>query len=144
MFARTLAAILSGLLFGAGLVVSDMINPARVLAFLDITGDWDPSLAFVMGGALIPSSFAYLIRKRRNAPALDDRFYVPEHGRADRALVGGAVLFGLGWGLVGLCPGPAIAALTTGRWEAALFIAAMFAGMILYRLTLGRPAAVIR
>ena len=144
MFARTLAAILSGLLFGAGLVMSDMINPARVLAFLDVTGDWDPSLAFVMGGALIPSSFAYLIRKRRNAPAFDVRFYIPAHGRVDRALVGGAVLFGLGWGLVGLCPGPAIAALTTGRWEAALFVAAMLAGMILYRLTLGRPAAAIR
>ena len=144
MFARTLAAILSGLLFGAGLVVSDMINPARVLAFVDITGEWDPSLAFVMGGALIPSYFAYLIRKRRFMPAFDDRFYVPEHGRVDRALIGGAVLFGLGWGLVGLCPGPAIAALTTGRWEAALFVVAMLAGMILYRLTVGRPAAVIR
>lgn len=143
MFARPLAAILSGLLFGAGLIVSDMINPARVLAFLDVTGDWDPSLAFVMGGALNPSSFAYLIRKRKNAPAFDDRFYVPEPGCADRALVGGAVLFGLGWGVVGLCPGPAIATLTTGRWEAALFVAAMLAGMILYRLTLGRPAAVI-
>ncbi|MBO9126251.1 MULTISPECIES: DUF6691 family protein [Rhizobium/Agrobacterium group] len=144
MFARTLAAILSGLLFGAGLVVSDMINPARVLAFLDVAGNWDPSLAFVMGGALIPSSLAYVIRRRQRAPIFDDQFHVPEHGRVDGALVGGAALFGLGWGLVGLCPGPAIAALTTGRWEAVLFVAAMLTGMVLYRLTFGRAAAAIR
>ena len=140
MLARTLSAILAGLLFGAGLVISDMINPARVLAFLDVTGNWDPSLAFVMGGALIPSSIAYLIRNRRQAPVFDDRFHIPTNRRPDGDLVAGAVLFGLGWGLVGLCPGPAIAALTTGRWEAGLFVAAMVAGMIAYRLTFGRPA----
>ncbi len=140
MLAKTLAAIACGILFGAGLVISDMINPARVLAFLDVAGNWDPSLAFVMGGALIPSSLAYLIRNRRRAPLLDDRFHVPAPGRPDGRLVVGAALFGIGWGLVGLCPGPAIAALTTGRWEAGLFVAAMLAGMIVYRLTLGRPA----
>lgn len=141
MLARTLAAIVSGLLFGAGLVVSDMINPARVLAFLDVTGAWDPSLAFVMGGALVPSALAYRMRRCLRTPVFDDRFHVPAQTRPDGALIGGAVLFGLGWGLVGLCPGPAIAALTTGRWEAGLFVAAMLAGMAAYRLTLGRPAA---
>lgn len=141
MVARILAAVVCGLLFGAGLVISDMINPARVLAFLDITGAWDPSLAFVMGGALIPSSIAYLIRNKRRAPVLDTRFHVPANGKPDGRLIGGAVLFGLGWGLVGLCPGPAIAALTTGRWEAILFVGAMFAGMVAYRFTLGRPMA---
>jgi uncharacterized membrane protein YedE/YeeE len=139
MFARIVAAMACGLLFGAGLVVSDMINPARVLAFLDIAGNWDPSLAFVMGGALIPSSIAYLIRNKRQAPVLDTSFHVPANGKPDRRLIGGAVLFGLGWGVVGLCPGPAIAALTTGRWEAALFAVAMLAGMGAYRFTLGRP-----
>lgn len=141
MLARTLAAIVSGLLFGAGLVVSDMINPARVLAFLDVTGNWDPSLAFVMGGALVPSALAYRMRRCRKTPVFDDRFHVPAQTRPDGALIGGAVLFGLGWGLVGFCPGPAIAALTTGRWEAGLFVAAMLSGMVAYRLTLGRPAA---
>lgn len=138
MQSRILAAIASGVLFGAGLVVSDMINPARVLAFLDVTGNWDPSLAFVMGGALIPSSIAYLIRRRRSAPLFDDRFHVPVNRRPDPALIGGAILFGLGWGLVGLCPGPAIAALITAQWQAAAFVASMLAGMILYRFTLGR------
>lgn len=139
MNARILASILCGLLFGAGLVVSDMINPARVLAFLDVTGNWDPSLAFVMGGALIPSSIAYAIRRRRQTPVFDNSFHVPANSRPDARLIAGAVLFGLGWGLVGLCPGPAIAALTTGRWEAGLFVAAMLAGMAAYRFSLGRP-----
>ena len=133
-----------GLLFGVGLVVSGMSNPAKVLNFLDLFGTWDPSLAFVMGGALIPSSIAYLIRNRRQAPVFDDRFHIPTNRRPDGDLVAGAVLFGLGWGLVGLCPGPAIAALTTGRWEAGLFVAAMVAGMFAYRLTLGRPALATR
>ncbi len=131
-------AVVCGLLFGAGMVVSDMINPARVLAFLDVTGAWDPSLAFVMGGALIPSSIAYLIRRRLDEPVAADAFHVPDNRRIDRALVGGAVLFGLGWGLVGLCPGPALAALTTGAWQAFAFVAAMIAGMAIFRLTLDR------
>ncbi|MBU1345320.1 MAG: transporter [Sphingomonadales bacterium RIFCSPHIGHO2_01_FULL_65_20] len=133
-----IVAVGCGLLFGAGMVVSDMINPARVLAFLDVTGAWDPSLAFVMGGALIPSSIAYLIRRRLDEPVAADAFHVPDSRRIDRALVGGAVMFGLGWGLVGLCPGPALAALTTGAWQAFAFVAAMIAGMALFRLTLDR------
>ncbi|MBD9649866.1 YeeE/YedE family protein [Ensifer sp. ENS09] len=137
MSARILASILCGLLFGAGLVVSDMINPARVLAFLDVAGNWDPSLAFVMGGALIPSGAAYIIRARCAAPLLDSRFHVPENASIDWKLVTGAALFGLGWGLVGLCPGPAIAALSTGRWETAVFVAAMMVGMSAYRFSLG-------
>lgn len=135
---RLIVAVLCGLLFGAGMVVSDMINPARVLAFLDVAGAWDPSLAFVMGGALIPSGFAYLIRRRMDAPLAADRFHVPESRIVDRPLVGGAVLFGLGWGLVGLCPGPALAALTTRAWQAFVFVGAMVAGMAVFRLTLDR------
>ena len=135
---RLLVALVCGLLFGAGMVVSDMINPARVLAFLDVAGDWDPSLAFVMGGALIPSSVAYLIRRRLDAPLAADTFHVPETRTIDLPLAGGAALVGLGWGLVGLCPGPALAALTTGAWQALVFVPAVVAGMALFRLTLGR------
>jgi uncharacterized protein len=101
---RLLIAILCGVLFGAGMIISDMVNPARVLAFLDVTGDWDPSLAFVMGGALIPSGLAYLIHRRMHAPVLADEFRVPASRLIDRPLIAGAILFGLGWGLVGLCP----------------------------------------
>lgn len=135
MMARVLSSVLCGLLFGAGLVVSDMVNPARVLAFLDITGAWDPSLAFVMGGALIPSSLAYALKRRRSRPMFDTTFHVPANRTIDGKLVGGAALFGLGWGLVGLCPGPAIAALVTGHWEAMLFAVAMLVGMLAYRMT---------
>ncbi|NRP75700.1 hypothetical protein ILFOPFJJ_06623 [Ensifer psoraleae] len=135
MTARLLAAIVCGLIFGAGLLISDMINPGRVLAFLDFAGSWDPSLAFVVGGALIPSAVAHIIRGRRSAPFLDGRFHVPMNSAIDWKLVTGAALFGLGWGLVGFCPGPAIAALSTGRWEAVLFVVAMLVGMSLYRLS---------
>lgn len=137
---RLFIAILCGVLFGAGMIISDMVNPARVLAFLDVTGDWDPSLAFVMGGALIPSGLAYLIHRRMHAPVLADEFRVPTSRLIDRPLIGGAILFGLGWGLVGLCPGPALAALTTASWQAAIFVVAMLAGMTLFRFTAGRPA----
>jgi hypothetical protein len=129
-----MVAILCGLLFGAGLVVSDMVNPARVLAFLDVTGAWDPSLALVLGGALIPSSLAYLIRRRMAAPFVATSFDVPTGRTIDRRLITGAALFGVGWGVVGLCPGPAIAALTTGRWQILLFVAAMVGGMVLFRV----------
>ncbi|CAM5775508.1 membrane protein [Labrys miyagiensis] len=141
MRARLSVAVLCGLLFGIGLVVSDMVNPARVLAFLDVTGAWDPSLAFVMGGALVPSALAYAIRRRRARPVFDTKFHVPSNRQLDLELVSGSTLFGVGWGLVGFCPGPAIAALVTGRWEPALFAAAMLAGMFAYRATSLRRAA---
>ncbi|MBW0368044.1 YeeE/YedE family protein [Ensifer adhaerens] len=144
MFAKVASAIVCGLLFGAGLVVSDMINPARVRAFLDVFGNWDPSLAFVMGGALIPSTLAYVVRNRWQAPLFDDQFHVPPKTGPDARLVAGAVLFGVGWGMVGLCPGPAIAALTTGRWQAGLFVGAMLTGMIVYRFAFARMALASR
>ena len=141
---KLFAALICGALFGAGLVVSDMINPARVLGFLDVAGAWDPSLALVMGGALIPSGLAYLYRRRRDAPLLADRFHVPESRKVDSRLVAGAALFGMGWGLVGLCPGPALAGLVTGRWPVVLFVAAMLAGMAIFRLTLDRVSSASR
>ena len=136
-----LGALLCGALFGAGLVVSDMVNPARVLAFLDVAGDWDYSLALVMGAALLPSGLAYLLRRRMAAPLLDDSFRVPDNRRIDLPLVGGAVLFGLGWGIAGFCPGPALAGLVTGAMSVLVFVGAMLAGMLLHRLTLGREPA---
>lgn len=132
---KTLIALAVGVLFGAGLVVSDMVNPARVLAFLDIFGDWDPALAFVMGGAIIPAMIAYLVSRRLRAPVLEDRFFIPENRVIDRQLVAGAAIFGAGWGLVGYCPGPAIAGIAFGDWQPVLFVVAMLAGMWLHRLS---------
>ena len=132
---KLLVALAVGIIFGAGLVVSDMVNPARVLAFLDLAGAWDPTLAFVMLGALVPSAIAYGIRRRMRAPLLETMFHIPESRVVDRRLLGGAALFGAGWGLVGLCPGPAISALSLGYWQPWLFVTAMLAGMLLHRVT---------
>jgi len=128
-------ALLVGLIFGAGLALSDMINPARVQAFLDIAGAWDPTLAFVMGGAIIPSAIAYAISRRISRPLLGREFFIPENRRLDPPLLLGAAMFGIGWGLVGFCPGPAISGLVLGYWQPWLFVATMLAGMLLHRLT---------
>jgi len=133
----TLIALLSGTLFGAGLAVSQMTNPAKVLAFLDVTGDWDPSLAFVMGTALLVSAIAHRLPRRLMPATL--RAHVPDSpgtsslAGIDRRLVGGAALFGVGWGLAGFCPGPALAALVTGSSQVLLFTAAMVVGMGAFR-----------
>lgn len=129
-----LAALFVGAIFGAGLVLSDMVNPARVQAFLDVAGRWDPTLMFVMGAALIPSALAYLVRRKLMRPVLASHFFVPENAAPDRRLLTGAALFGVGWGIAGFCPGPALAGLVLGAWQAWLFVAAMFAGMIAHRL----------
>ena len=126
--------LLVGVIFGAGLALSDMVNPARVLAFLDLAGDWDATLAFVMGGALIPSAVSYAVVRRMDRPLLEEQFRIPESRELNPKLLAGAAMFGLGWGLVGLCPGPAIAGLAFGRWELWLFAAAMLAGMILHKM----------
>ena len=128
-----LASFASGLLFGLGLVVSQMVNPAKVLAFLDLFGAWDPSLAFVMGAAVAASALGYLVAKRRGAPVLGARLEIPTRRDLEPRLLTGAVLFGIGWGLVGLCPGPALTALPLGLWQVFLFVAAMLAGMVLFR-----------
>lgn len=124
-----------GLIFGAGLALSDMVNPARVLAFLDLAGDWDPSLAFVMGGALFPSAIGYAVVRRMQRPLLADEFRIPQNRSLEPQLLLGATIFGVGWGLVGLCPGPAIAGLALGDWQLWLFAAAMFGGMLLHRIS---------
>lgn len=131
---KLLVALLVGAIFGAGLAISDMINPARVQGFLDLAGAWDPTLLFVMAAAIPPSAIAYLIRRRMDRPLLGERFFVPENRTLDWRLISGAALFGVGWGLAGFCPGPAIAALVLGAWQPWLFTAAMLGGMALHRV----------
>ncbi|HWI77012.1 MAG TPA: DUF6691 family protein [Sphingomicrobium sp.] len=123
-----------GLLFGAGLAVSGMVDPGRVLGFLDLAGAWDPTLAFVLSAALVPSFLAYVLVRRMKRPLLAEQFCIPQDRTVERRLLAGAALFGIGWGLVGLCPGPAIAGLVLGRWQIWLFVAAMAAGMWLQRI----------
>ena len=127
-------ASVAGVIFGAGLALSDMVNPARVLGFLDIAGQWDPTLAFVMGTAVVASAIGYAFSKRLRAPVFGKSFFIPENRRLDSQLIGGAALFGIGWGLVGFCPGPAITGLIYGMWQPWLFVAAMVAGMALQRV----------
>jgi uncharacterized membrane protein YedE/YeeE len=130
---QSFAALLAGLLFGLGLVVSQMIDPAKVLGFLDIAGSWDPSLAFVMLGAIPVAAIGYRATRGRHAPWLDTRFYGTNRTGVDTTLVIGSALFGVGWGLVGFCPGPALTSLVLGRWQSWVFVAAMLVGMIGYR-----------
>jgi len=129
MALRLIVSLVAGGLFGAGLIVSGMVNPARVLGFLDFAGTWDPTLAFVMAGALAVTVPAYWLARRQAKPLYEQKTHVPQPTPVDRRLVTGAVVFGLGWGLAGLCPGPALAALGAGRAEVLAFAAAMAAGM---------------
>lgn len=125
-------AFFVGLLFSAGLAVSQMINPAVVLGFLDIAGDWNPTLLMVMAGGFVGAVPGFALARRRQAPVLGGAFQIPTRRDLDARLIGGAVLFGIGWGLAGICPGPAIAGLSTGMWQFALFVVAMLAGMVIH------------
>jgi uncharacterized membrane protein YedE/YeeE len=134
------SSFLAGLLFGFGLVISQMVNPAKVLAFLDVLGNWDPSLAFVMVGAIATSALGYTVAKRSGVPVLAPRLEIPTRRDLEPRLLTGAALFGIGWGLVGLCPGPALTILLLGLWQAFVFVAALLAGMAIFRLVPpGRP-----
>jgi hypothetical protein len=126
---QVLSALACGVSFGAGLALSGMTNPAKVLAFLDVTGTWDATLAFVMGGALAVNALAFALTRRRAAPFFSDAFALPTRRDLDARLLGGAALFGVGWGLVGLCPGPALAGLARGEPGVLVFVAAIAAGM---------------
>jgi uncharacterized membrane protein YedE/YeeE len=138
---RILAALGLGLTFGLGLSLSGMLDPARVRGFLDVTGAWDPSLMFVLGGAVTVSAIGYRISRRLAKPALDETFQIPQDRRIDGRLVGGSALFGIGWGLSGFCPGPAVAALSTGALPVAVFVATMLVGMAAHRAVTRRNAA---
>jgi len=128
----TKSAVLAGTFFGAGLAVSQMTNPAKVIAFLDFTGEWDPTLAFVRGGALVVSATANQLASSRGQTR--ERTQPGQTGRIDGRLLVGSSLFGVGWGLAGFCPGPALAALVTGSGDVALFVLSMLCGMGLFRL----------
>lgn len=123
-----LMAFLSGLLMTAGIAVSAMIDPNKVLGFLHLGPNWDPSLALVMGGALAVFLPGFFLIRKRKAPVCDTQFHLPKSNRIDKSLVIGALLFGLGWGLVGYCPGPAIAALTSGSVGTLVFVVMMIIG----------------
>lgn len=128
----------TGLIFGLGIALSGMINPAKVLNFFDIAGTWDLSLAFVMGGAVTVTIIGYRLAWLRTRPLFEDHFQRPTLKVIDSKLVGGSALFGVGWGIAGFCPGAAIPALGTGRWEAALFLCAVVVGLGLARIHQGR------
>ncbi len=135
---RLLSALGSGLLFGLGLALSGMMDPEKVLGFLDVVGLWDSSLAFVLGGAVGVSALGYAAKARMARPAFAPRFDVPTNPRLDARLLAGAALFGVGWGLAGLCPGPALAGLSLGLPQIALFVVAMLVGMAVHALANGR------
>ncbi|KQV36656.1 YeeE/YedE family protein [Rhizobium sp. Root1204] len=129
---RTAAALTSGAVFGFGLSLSGMLNPARVQGFLDVFGAWDPSLAFVLGGAVLVAFVGFRIMYRMRRPVLDESFHVPSKNAIDAPLVIGSALFGVGWGLGGFCPGPAVASLSVGFVESFVFVVAMIVGMTLH------------
>lgn len=128
---RPLVSLVCGTLFGGGLALSGMTDPARVLGFLDVLGAWDPALLLVMAGALAVALPAFQWLRRHPRPMLDEQFFLPERTRIDRELLLGALLFGIGWGIGGWCPGPAIAGLGSGQGEVLVFVGAMAAGMAL-------------
>lgn len=125
---------LVGLLFGIGLLVSGMTDPGKVLGFLDLAGAWDPSLAFVMGGAILVGLVAFTVAKQRTRTFLGTALHLPTSRDIDRRLVLGSLTFGVGWGLAGFCPGPGLVALGAGEAKAAVFVAAMVGGMLLFEL----------
>lgn len=130
-----IASLFAGLLFGFGLILSGMANPEKVLRFLDIAGLWDPSLALVMGGAVLVGVFAFTIARKRTLSFLGFNMNVPGKSQVDKRLVIGGLLFGTGWGIAGICPGPGLVGLGAGEIKSVVFVASMVAGMGLFELT---------
>ncbi len=128
----------AGTIFGAGLTIGGMTDPARVRGFLDLFGNWDPTLAFVMGGAVLVMALAWTLQRKMLRPFLAEGFSLPDRNDITPRLVGGSALFGIGWGIAGLCPGPGFAALAIAPDQAAIFVAAMLAGMLIVRLAEGQ------
>lgn len=129
-----LAALVAGLLFGIGLILSGMSDPSKVIGFLDIAGQWNPSLAFVMGGALVVGLVAFRIARRRSMTLLGGTMHLPTMRNVDHRLVLGSAAFGAGWGLAGFCPGPALVTLASGQQKALVFVLAMLAGMAIFEI----------
>jgi len=135
---QLLIPLVSGTIFGAGLTIGGMTDPTRVRGFLDLFGAWDPTLAFVMGGAVLVMALAWVVQSKMRSPAFADAFSLPDRNDLTPRLVGGSALFGIGWGIAGLCPGPGFAALAIAPVSAAIFVAAMLAGMLVVRLLEGQ------
>jgi len=131
---NTICALIAGLVFGLGLILAGMANPEKVLGFLDLAGSWDPSLALVMGGAIPISGLAFWLAKKRKSSFCGHAIQLPSTRNLDRSLVVGSLLFGAGWGLAGICPGPALVLLGTGSFKAVIFVVAMLVGMILFEV----------
>jgi uncharacterized protein len=129
---QSLVALFAGLIFGVGLIVSGMANPAKVLGFLDLAGKWDPSLAFVMAGAVAVATLGFALARRRERSFSGAPMRLPTATRIDRRLLAGSAVFGAGWGLAGFCPGPALVSAGAGEAKAILFVAAMLAGMAIF------------
>jgi len=136
-----LTSFLIGLLFGAGLIVSGMTDPSKIIGFLDLAGAWDPSLAFVMGGAVLVGAAGFRLAERRPTSMLGGLRQLPDTQGIDKRLLLGSATFGVGWGLAGFCPGPAVVAFGLGYDKAVVFVIAMLAGMLLYELTERRRMA---
>lgn len=131
-------AFIAGLLFGLGLILSQMVNPAKVIGFLDVMGNWDPSLIFVMVGAIFVSFFAFKQAKKMQKTVIGESVTLPTQTKIDAKLVIGALIFGVGWGLAGYCPGPALVSLVFCYTQSLVFVGAMLLGMLIYELTFGR------
>ncbi len=129
-----LMALLSGIVFGSGIILSGMVNPAIVLAFLDITGSWDASLLWVMGGAVAVGIIAFTLARKRTRSYLGTPMHIPAITKIDRSLLAGSFIFGIGWGIAGICPGPALVLLGVGSAEASVFLIAMLLGMGVYEI----------
>lgn len=138
MMRRIILPLAAGTIFGAGLTVGGMTDPARVRGFLDLFGDWDPTLAFVMGGAVLLMALAWMVQRRMQRPVFAEQFSLPDRNDLTPRLIGGSALFGIGWGIAGLCPGPGFAALAIAPGSAAIFVVAMLAGMLAVRLMEGQ------
>ncbi|MCI2810959.1 YeeE/YedE family protein [Eoetvoesiella caeni] len=130
---QIIISFITGLVFGLGLIVSGMANPSKVIGFLDLAGNWDPSLAFVMGGAILVASISFRLAKNRSKTWLGDKIRLPMATQIDKRLVLGGLTFGVGWGLAGYCPGPALVSLTQGS-KPLIFVLAMLAGMAIFEL----------
>jgi hypothetical protein len=144
---QKISEFVAGLLFGLGLLLSGMTDPGKVLGFLDVSGHWDPSLALVMGGAILVGVFAFALAKKRTTSFLGGALHLPKASQIDRRLVVGSLLFGAGWGLAGFCPGPGLVSMFSGQPKAAVFVAAMVVGMILFEVAdryIHRPRALAR
>jgi hypothetical protein len=141
--AKNIVGLLTGILFGLGLALSGMTQPQKVLNFLDVTGHWDPSLLFVLGGAVGVTVVTFRFILRRKMPLLGNRYYFSDKIKIDRPLVLGAALFGMGWGIAGYCPGPAVAAMAAPNWEVLVFLPAMLLGIFIQKLMASKRATKI-